>query len=90
MLAGTRRLKNSVSILLPLVLTSLKRVEIISNAMELRGFGKNKKRTWYVRRPFRRADVLVLILGILLLAASLLITFYDGDRFWIPAAFTNL
>ncbi len=85
-----RRLKNSVSILLPLVLTSLKRVEIISNAMELRGFGKNKKRTWYVRRPFRRADVLVLILGVLLLAASLLITFYDGNRFWIPAAFTNL
>lgn len=34
------RLKNSVSILLPLILTSLNRIDTISNAMELRGFGK--------------------------------------------------
>ena len=38
------RLKNSVSILLPLIMSSLARVDVISNAMELRGFGKNKKR----------------------------------------------
>ncbi len=35
-----------VSILLPLILTSLNRIDTISNAMELRGFGKNGKRTW--------------------------------------------
>ncbi len=35
-----KRLKNSVSILLPLILTSLNRIDTISNAMELRGFGK--------------------------------------------------
>ena len=40
------RLKNSVNILLPLILTSLNRIDVISNAMELRGFGKNKKRSW--------------------------------------------
>ncbi len=44
------RLKNSVAILLPLILSSLNRIETVSNAMELRGFGKNKKRTWYVKR----------------------------------------
>ena len=37
------RLKNSVNILLPLILTSLNRIDTISNAMELRGFGKDKK-----------------------------------------------
>ncbi len=45
-------MKNSVNILLPLILTSLNRIDTISNAMELRGFGKNRKRTWYTRRPF--------------------------------------
>ena len=51
-----KRLKNSVSILLPLILTSLNRIDTISNAMELRGFGKHDKRTWYTRRPFARRD----------------------------------
>ena len=59
------RLKNSVNILLPLILSSLARIDTISNAMELRGFGKNKKRTWYVQRPFARNDYLVLGLGVL-------------------------
>ena len=54
------RLKNSVNILLPLILTSLNRIDTISNAMELRGFGKDKKRTWYTRRPFARRDFIVL------------------------------
>ena len=37
-----KRLKNAVSILLPLILTSLNRIDTISNAMELRGFGKHE------------------------------------------------
>lgn len=79
------RLKNSVNILLPLILSSLARIDVISNAMELRGFGKNKKkRTWYVQRPFKRNDYLALGLGILLLAFSLVVTFWDGNRFFNP------
>lgn len=81
------RLKNSVNILLPLILSSLARIEVISNAMELRGFGKNpKKRTWYVQRPFRRGDVLAVALGALLLAASLAVTLCSGTRFYNPFA----
>lgn len=78
------RLKNSVSILLPLILSSLQRIDVISNAMELRGFGKNKSRTWYVQRPFRRNDCIAIGIGVLLLAASVAITFYDGSRFYNP------
>ena len=43
-----RRLKVASSILIPLILSGMDRIEVISNAMELRGFGKNKKRTWYM------------------------------------------
>lgn len=78
------RLKNAAGILLPLILSSLARIDVISNAMELRGFGKNKKRTWYRRRPFARNDYLALALGVLLLAGSIVITFHDGNRFYNP------
>lgn len=78
------RLKNSVSILLPLILSSLARIDTISNAMELRGFGKNKKRTWYTQKPFKAADWAAIALGIVLLIFSLAVTFYDGERFYNP------
>lgn len=79
------RLKNSVNILLPLILSSLSRIDVISNAMELRGFGKDKKkRTWYTERPFRKNDWIAIALGVALLAASLIITFWDGNRFYNP------
>ncbi|MDD6142423.1 MAG: energy-coupling factor transporter transmembrane component T [bacterium] len=79
------RLKNSVSILMPLIMSSLARIDTISNAMELRGFGKNqKKRTWYMQRPFRRNDWLAIAFGAALLVMSLVITFWDGNRFFNP------
>lgn len=79
------RLKNSVNILLPLILSSLSRIDTISNAMELRGFGKHKKnRTWYMERPFRQNDWLAIGFGALLLVLSIAITFYDGNRFFNP------
>lgn len=79
-----KRLKNSVSILLPLIMQSLSRIDVISNAMQLRGFGKNpKKRTWYVKRAFRRGDFIALALGALLLILSALITVKYG-RFFNP------
>ena len=68
------RLKNSVNILLPLILTSLNRIDTISNAMELRGFGKNKKRTWYTRRPFAVRDFVALGIGVVLLVVSLIVS----------------
>lgn len=78
------RLKSSVHILLPLILSSLSRIDTISNAMELRGFGKNRKRTWYMRRPFKKADFAALTLGAVLLIGTLLVTFSNGSRFWNP------
>ncbi len=78
------RLKNAVSILMPLILSSLQRIDVISNAMELRGFGKHSRRTWYAKKPFTRSDVLVILLGVLLLTASIVITFHDGNRYFNP------
>ena len=79
------RLKNSVNILLPLILTSLNRIDTISNAMELRGFGKNKKRTWYTKRPFARRDFIAIAIGVVLFVISLFVTIRFG-RFYNPFA----
>lgn len=78
------RLKNSVAILLPLIMSSLNRIETVSNAMELRGFGKKDKRTWYTRRELKRNDWLVIGFAIVLLAIDLVVTFHDGSRYFNP------
>ena len=78
------RLKAASTILIPLVLSSMERIETISNAMELRGFGKGKKRTWYASRPFTPADYGSMIFCGLLLIASLTLTAVNGGRFFNP------
>lgn len=78
------RLKNSIAILLPLVLSSLNRIETVSNAMELRGFGRNRKRTWYVKRKMQKADWIALGIAAVILTLDLVITFWDGSRYYNP------
>lgn len=79
-----KRLKAAGSILIPLILSSMDRIEIVSNAMELRGFGKHKTRSWYMARPFRAADFLSMAFCALLLIAALLLNRLNGSRFWNP------
>ena len=78
-----QRLKAAGAILIPLILSSMDRIETISNAMELRGFGKNPKRTWYMSRKFSKADIAFIAGSILLMVISLLITSVNG-RFYNP------
>ena len=78
------RLKNSVAILLPLVMSSLNRIETVSNAMELRGFGKEKKRTWYVQRRLQKNDWLTIGFVLAVLVVDLVVTFWDGSRYFNP------
>ena len=87
-MSGKAKLKDRIvrtaSILFPLLFTTMERIDTVSNAMELRGFGKKKKRTWYSARPLKRNDYLVLVLTVLFCAISLFITYRDGSRFWNP------
>ncbi|MCC3358098.1 energy-coupling factor transporter transmembrane component T family protein [Bacillus sp. REN16] len=79
-----KRIKNVASIIIPLILSSLDKIETISNAMELRGFGKYKKRTWYSLRAFQMADYVTVVLFIAILIISMIVTFHDGNRFYNP------
>ena len=71
-------------ILMPLIFSSLERIEVISCAMELRGFGNRRKRTWYNSRKFKLSDYIAIFLAILILVGSLYITFKNGNRFYNP------
>ena len=79
-----KRLKSAASILIPLIVMSMDKIETISNAMELRGFGKSKKRTWYMARPFTAKDIISMVLCALLLALSIWSNVSRGTRFWSP------
>ena len=78
------RIKNVSSILFPLIFTSMDRIDVVSNAMELRGFGKNKKRTWYSGKKLSSKDVAVIVVVFIFAVVSLAITFADGSRFYNP------
>ncbi len=79
-----KRLKNIVGILMPLILTSVQRIETVSAAMELRGFGRGRSRTWYNARPFRASDYAAVALAVVIAAATAWLTFRDGSRFYNP------
>ena len=78
------RLKKMGSIIFPLIFSSMDRIDVVSNAMELRGFGKNRKRTWYAGRKLQRNDYLTLIVLLVFVVGALVITFADGNRFYNP------
>ena len=76
------RFKNTAAILLPLVFTTLDRVELISNAMDLRGYGKYNKRTWYNSRKLQLRDYLALLFCLVVLSVSLYIRIFVNKGFY--------
>ncbi|CUN78753.1 energy-coupling factor transporter transmembrane protein EcfT [Clostridium sp. NSJ-49] len=80
----TSRVKNSAAIIMPLIFSSLERIESISSAMELRAFGNNKKRTWYSGRPFEKRDYIAIAIVVCVFIAALVATKLNGGRFFNP------
>lgn len=78
------RVKNLTHILSPLLLSSLDRIDTITNAMILRGFCKQKRRTWYYAKKLKKKDYFVLVFISLLLGASLFSRFYGHVFFFYP------
>lgn len=79
-----KRVKASSNIVLPLIFDSLERIETISQAMELRRFGKNKERTWYRAKPFKKADFFVIIGVVLIVGLGIGLFFVNEGRFFNP------
>ena len=80
----THRLKNVINILFRLILTSINRIDLISNAMDLRCFGKKQKRTWFMKKKISTKDYVAIAVGILIFALAMFITFKGGSRYFNP------
>jgi len=81
---GTR-IKNVMNICVPLIFSTMDRIDVISNAMDLRSFGKHKKRTWYAKKPMAKLDYICIgVCCVILLAVILIATFINHGRFWNP------
>ena len=78
------RIKRTSSIIFPLLFSTMDRIDVVSNAMELRGFGKKKKRTWYAQKKLKAMDYVVIIFTVVFCTAALVFTYYDGSRFYNP------
>jgi energy-coupling factor transport system permease protein len=81
----TDRFKNSLLIVIPLIFSTLDRIEIITNAMDLRGFGKEKKRTWYNSRKLSGEDYLAIIISVIIFIFTVCVSiFINHSRFYNP------
>ncbi len=78
------RIASVAKILGPLIFSSLDRADVISNAMTLRGFGRNKKRTWYSLKPMRKNDIIVILVMALILGYGIYHRIHDVHLFWYP------
>ncbi|MCL2420362.1 MAG: energy-coupling factor transporter transmembrane protein EcfT [Defluviitaleaceae bacterium] len=78
------RLKGMATILFPLIITSIDKIDRIANAMELRSFGKDKTRTWYRARPFTAIDYVVVAVSLLFIVAAVALNWVNGGRFFNP------
>lgn len=65
------RFKNVSAILVPLIMSTMDRIDLIANAMDLRGYGKSKKRTWYARRPLTHSDYACMIVSAVILIGTI-------------------
>ena len=81
----TDRFKNSLLIVIPLIFSSLDSIELISNAMDLRGFAKSRTRTWYTSKKMAPGDYIAITTSALIFVTTILISvFINHSRFYNP------
>ena len=79
-----KRIKGNLQIVIPIIFSSLERIDTVSTAMALRRFGKNKKRTWYTYKQLTRDDFLTILLALVIVGVSLWLFHLNGGRFYNP------
>jgi energy-coupling factor transport system permease protein len=79
------RFKNSLLIVIPLIFSTLDRIEMITNAMDLRGFAKGKKRTWYNTKKMDQEDYYALAVSVVFFAITVSVSmFVNHSRYFNP------
>lgn len=78
------RIYGNVQLIIPLIFSSLERIDTVSTAMELRRFGKHSKRTWYRYQALTSKDYLVIGLASIIALTAVGLFVVNGGRFYNP------
>lgn len=78
-----KRIRNLFNTTIPLLNSSLEKIERIANAMELRSFGKLPQRTWYNSVLMKFSDWLTLLLTIAIFLVALYLRFNLSQKLYI-------
>jgi len=84
-----KRLKHTLYILIPLIISSFDRVGNVANALDLRAYGLLKKRTYYCEHPPTKMDHVfrLIALSVLLFSVGWIIAhlvWFDPIKMWFP------
>ncbi|MGE0942611.1 energy-coupling factor transporter transmembrane protein EcfT, partial [Bacillus wiedmannii] len=63
---------------------SLDRIDTVSNAMDLRGFGKKNTRTWFYTNKAKSGDFIALFVGVFILIVAVYLKLHVFQNFWYP------
>lgn len=77
-----KRLKGISKILMPLIFSSLEKIDTISQAMELRRFGNLKKRSWYMGHKLKWQDYLTLLVVFIIVLCGVILFKINNGRFY--------
>lgn len=82
------RLKQNILIIVPLVITSFDRIGNISNAMDLRGFGKGKQRSYYSEHEEtandKKVKIVYIALGLFIIGYIFARLLFKIPEVWYP------
>jgi energy-coupling factor transport system permease protein len=79
------RIKFGLITIIPLIFSTLERIDTIANGMDLRGFGKRKERTWYAKQPMQQGDYITIAVSVFIFLISIGLTiFINQSRFYNP------
>ncbi len=79
-----KRVKNVSYTLIPLIFSSIDKIDTISNAMLLRGFGKKNKRTWYSAKKINNIDIISIFVTFIFIIMSIILIKLNNGRFFNP------
>lgn len=70
-----QKVRNYIPILIPVIVSSIRRALQVAESLESRAFGSTAKRTSLYELSFRKSDVAMIVLATLLMAAGLYVAF---------------
>jgi ABC-type cobalt transport system, permease component CbiQ and related transporters len=79
-----KKIRNVTYTMFPLIFSSLQKIDIITNAMLLRGFGQYEKRTWYHDAPTNKIDIIAMSISFLFVVMAFILFYVNKGRFYSP------